>query len=218
MTQPTIETYDELQKAYDHFNKALFRGRLPQCLITLQRKASCYGYFCPKRFVAREGELYADEIAMNPEFFVRSIEEVLSTLVHEMVHLWQAHFGSPGRGRYHNGEWADQMEALGLQPTDGNGKRTGDHMSHTIIEGGPFAKACKELMAENYTLGWVDIVGVILAGLKSPGAPGEPEPEPPKKAARQKYTCPDCGANAWGKPDLSLLCGSCPDNPELEPV
>ena len=26
-----------------------------------------------------------------------------------------------------------------------------------------------------------------------------------------KYSCPDCHANAWGKPGLDLICGACWD-------
>lgn len=38
---------------------------------------------------------------------------MLSTLVQEMVHLWQHHFGKPGRRRYLNKQWADKMDSLG---------------------------------------------------------------------------------------------------------
>jgi hypothetical protein len=27
--------------------------------------------------------------------------------------------------------------------------------------------------------------------------------------SKAKFSCPDCGANAWGKPDLHLVCGDC---------
>jgi hypothetical protein len=29
------------------------------------------------------------------------------------------------------------------------------------------------------------------------------------RSRRTKYTCPSCEANAWGKPDLALICGDC---------
>jgi len=41
-----------------------------------------------------EGGEETDEIALNPSTFrSRSTEETLSTLVHEMCHLWQFHKG-----------------------------------------------------------------------------------------------------------------------------
>jgi hypothetical protein len=30
-----------------------------------------------------------------------------------------------------------------------------------------------------------------------------------KKAGKTKFTCPECGQNAWGKPDTQLICGAC---------
>ena len=59
----------------------------------------------------RHAEETTDEIALNPAtFHDRTAEEILSTLVHEMVHLWQHHFGTPSRASYHNREWAAKMK------------------------------------------------------------------------------------------------------------
>ena len=72
-----------------------------------------------------------------------------------MVHQWQAHHGTPGRGRYHNDEWADKMERIGLMPSSTGqpgGRRTGDHMADYAIEGGRFLKACKELVTEEFRI------------------------------------------------------------------
>ena len=35
-----------------------------------------------------------------------------------------------------------------------------------------------------------------------------------KAASKTKYTCPDCGVNAWAKPLVALICGDC-DQPLL---
>jgi hypothetical protein len=93
-----------------------------------------YGYFCADRFDRTDGQV-ADEIALNPSHFRnRPVMEVLGTLAHEMVHLWQHHHGKPGRGRYHNREWAAFMKRIGLQPTstgEEGGKETGDRVAGT---------------------------------------------------------------------------------------
>ncbi len=52
---PTVETYQELQTAFDFFNDQLFEGAMPQCLITLQRNKRSLGYYQPQRFVAHDG-------------------------------------------------------------------------------------------------------------------------------------------------------------------
>jgi predicted SprT family Zn-dependent metalloprotease len=131
---PTKRTYDDLTSAYDFFNERLFDGKLPRCLITMQRKNKSYGYFAGGRFGTLDGEEIADEIALNPSHFrARTAEQNLSTLVHEMVHLWQHHHGKPSRTGYHNKEWAAMMKAVGLIPSDTaapGGKETGQHVSH----------------------------------------------------------------------------------------
>jgi predicted SprT family Zn-dependent metalloprotease len=101
------------------------------------------------------------EIAINPAHLGQSrVIDVLQTLVHEMVHCWQHCFGSPGRGNYHNKEWAHKMIHIGLQPTSTGlpgGDIIGQMMSDYPIEGGPFLKACETLITHgSFTIPWID--------------------------------------------------------------
>lgn len=213
MTSPTTRTYDELTQAYDHFNRELFEGRLPSCLITMQRKASVYGYFAGGRFGSREGGGVTDEIALNPSHFrARTVEQSLSTLVHEMTHLEQHHEGKPSRTGYHNKEWAALMRRVGLIPTstgEPGGKETGQKVTHYIEQGGRFARAYAALAATGFSLPLVELWGDEDAAKRAK-----------KAASKTKYTCPGCGTNAWAKPDTRLICGDCevtmeaPDTPE----
>ena len=121
---PTAETYTEFDRAYAYFNKELFAGVLPACVITMQRHKKAYGHFWGNTWTDAKGEAVTDEIAMNPDAFRgRSTAETLSTLVHEMCHLQQHHFGKPSRNGYHNKEWAQMMDAVGLIPSDTAGRR-----------------------------------------------------------------------------------------------
>lgn len=216
MRKPTPQAYEELQTAFDHFNRSIFESRLPPCLITLQREKRTYGYFSRGRFGDVSGEV-TDEIAMNPSYFaVRPVKETLSTLAHEMVHAEQFHFGKPGRRGYHNIEWADRMEAIGLMPSNTGkpgGKRVGEQMTHYVIEGGKFDRACDALLSESFRLSWFDrfppvdpssieSLSVEVAGLlELPGLMAA------NKSNRAKYRCPRCKAQAWGKPGLAIRCG-----------
>ena len=207
--KPTNESYEELQKAYDHYNVALFANRLPSCLITLQRKSQrVLGYFSHDRFESAEG-LNTDELAMNPmHFHTRSTEAALSTLVHEMVHVWQAHHGKPGRGRFHNREWAVQMKKVGLHPSNTGrpgGRETGDQMTHYIIEGGAFEHATTALVVGGFKLTWAE---------QPTSCPGShvgvnPVSVDRNRTNRVRYQCPECQSRAWGKPGLNLFCGDC---------
>jgi predicted SprT family Zn-dependent metalloprotease len=195
--QPTTETYTVLQQAYDHFNTELFDGLLSNCLITLSaERKNAFGYYRNHPFAHTnlKGK-WTNEIALNPfQFDKRSDREIYSTLVHEMVHLWQHHFGTPPKRVYHDKEWADKMESVGLMPSSTGiegGKRTGRRVSHYIIEGGAFDKAEKKFKGK---IAWRGTTGTSSAK---------------KGSKRTKYSCPMCGTNAYGKPGLSLLCGDC---------
>jgi predicted SprT family Zn-dependent metalloprotease len=157
--KPTNETYQELQYAFDKFNALLFDGQLPSCLLTLQREKASVGYFSSNRFANQSGQ-FAHEIAMNPSYFaIVPLIEVMQTLAHEMVHLWQFCFGQAARGRYHNAQWADKMESIGLMPSSTGapgGARTGDRMADYAISGGRFLQACSELLTGQFKISWYD--------------------------------------------------------------
>lgn len=209
MQNPTQLTYGELTEAYDFFNARLFAGGLPPCLITMQRKSKAFGYFAGERFSTRAGEAVTDEIALNPSHFrARTTEQSLSTLVHEMVHLWQHHHGKPSKGGYHNKQWAAKMRAVGLIPTDtgaAGGKETGQSVTHMIEPGGAFDLACAELVRDGFEIPYIELWNESQAGRRKA-----------KTASKTKYTCPGCGTNAWAKPGTALICGDCQQALESE--
>lgn len=195
MEQITTNQYAAFETAYDWFNADLFNGRLPAVLITLQRKSKAMGYFSSGRFASRNGEGTTDELALNPATFRgRTDLEILSTLVHEMCHVWQYHFGKVSRSGYHNGEWADKMTSIGLEPSSTgkpDGKRTGQKMSGYIIPG-PFETSAKGLLLTGFRLNWES-----------------PDGKKKSSQSKSKFTCPDCRLNAWAKPTASLACFDC---------
>ncbi len=115
-----MQIYDELQRAYDYFNKVLFDSKLDRCLMTLQRKTNTFAYISFNRFVSiNDNQVFMHELALNPEYFgVKPLIEVMQSLCHEMVHLNQYQYGTPSRKSYHNTEFAEMMESIGLIPSD----------------------------------------------------------------------------------------------------
>jgi predicted SprT family Zn-dependent metalloprotease len=206
---PTQRTYKTLDDAYRFFNERLFGGKLPGCLITMQRSKQAYGYFAGGRFGSRDGQEVTDEIALNPSHFhERTTEQSLSTLVHEMAHLQQHHFGTPSRNGYHNKEWARMMRAVGLIPSDtgaAGGREVGQKVSHYIEAYGAFHRACAELMAHGFDALYVER-----------WSEGDAAKRKKKTASKTKYTCPTCAVNAWAKPQTSLICGDCREEMEAE--
>lgn len=202
---PTLRSYTGFDAAYAFFNKTLFDDELPPCLITMQRHRKAYGFFAGKRFALGEKEII-DEIALNPSHFARGPLETFSTLVHEMAHLWQAHFGKPSRNGYHNKEWAEKMHEVGLVPSDNGepgGKETGQKVSHYIADNGAYSSAFKAFVktreGKQATALYIEVWSDEEAQRKAKQ----------KASSKTKFSCPDCGQNAWAKADAMLSCGVC---------
>ncbi|HYK57621.1 MAG TPA: SprT-like domain-containing protein, partial [Flavisolibacter sp.] len=140
------------------------------------------------------------EISINPETLnEREPKAVISTLVHEMVHLWQQDHGKPSPG-YHNKEWAAKMKEIGLQPShtgEEGGRETGKNMTHYIVAGGPYEVAFNA-MPEDFLYPFVCV-------------PELSADEKKRKASKNKtkYTCPSCNENLWGKDSLLVQCAEC---------
>ncbi len=199
----TKEQFDAIQNIYDLFNKNLFKGQLGNCLLNFSRESKAMGFYSAKRWTKKdpgaERSLSIDEISLNPDFLHISAKEYCQTLVHEMCHLWQHHFGKDTKG-YHNKEFAAKMKEVGLQPShtgQPGGKETGKKMSDYPIPGGIFEEVFEAIPAEML----LPFVAV-------------PDPEKQKKKRKKnkvKYTCPECGGNVWAKPNMHINCGDCSD-------
>ncbi len=195
---PTAETYENLDKAFNHFNNTLFDNRLPSVLFTLTRKRGAHGYFWAEQFKHREDGDRTHEIALNPESMERTLDAVLSTLVHEMTHLEQEEYGQPGKSGFHNMEWVGLMERVGLIPSDSGqpgGSKTGRKMTHYIEEGGRFYHALNDLLADGFALPY----------FTQPKAAAEKK----KDMSKVKTSCPCCNAKAWCKQGTRIVCGDC---------
>ena len=142
-----------------------------------------------------------------------------------MCHLWQWEFGNPSRNGYHNREWSDRMEDVGLIPSDTGkpgGKKTGQRMTHYIEENGVYFKAFQK-MPKRYRLPFTAIDGEVMLSLIE-GGKGDGKDNKssrlrrlrPPSRKKTKYSCPNCGINVWGKEGLKIMCGE--DGSQLEAV
>ncbi len=198
---PTPEQYAALLAAFDHFNHQLFEGRLPPVLLTLAQHRKAAGYFIGARWGRRSDGVRLGEISICPDSLHRDARDSASTLLHEMVHLWQHVFGKPSRRGYHNAEFATEMEHVGLVASDTGvpgGKRMGQRMTHYVLEGGAFDVAFAALGAD-----W--IVPFTPAG---ESARGKVDRKHKVDRSKRKHVCL-CGQAAWGKEGLNLLCPLC---------
>lgn len=110
------EITEFLEQAYNALNQHFFCGELPPVIITVQSSPRVYGHYTPWD-AWREQEQGYREINLGAENLDRPIQNVASTLLHEMVHfhndLNQIKDVSRG-GTYHNKRFKEQAEAHGL--------------------------------------------------------------------------------------------------------
>lgn len=161
MKTPTIELYEKMESAFNFYNEAIFSGELKPVLFTVRSPKTSssdsrvLGYYWQKVFAHKGVPL--SEIALNIEtFYKRTTIEILSTLVHEMVHQWRAEIeGSEQDPKYggHDIIWANKMEEIGLIPSntgEPGGKRIAKKMTHYIDENGKFCELTKELIKSGF--------------------------------------------------------------------
>jgi hypothetical protein len=99
------------------------------------------------------------------------LPEVLRTIVHELVHQWQERFGKPTRRCYHDRQFAEKMESIGLMPSDTGmpgGKKTGQKMGDYMIRGGRFETVTRELLKTGFSISWFDRFPVKMAPHRFP--------------------------------------------------
>ncbi len=196
--KPTLQQFHAYQAAYDYFNESLFCGTLRPCLLNFRgRSKRNLGLFFPSRWSRSDGTA-THEIALNPDVLKRALVETMSTLVHEMCHQWQEDFGEPPKGNYHNRQWSQKMESIGLAPSntgEPGGKKTGRQMTHYVMRDGAFDRAWRA-MPKSVLLPWLS------------GEAPKTAPAPSKNKNKVNYVC-KCGNRVWGKSELLIQCGIC---------
>lgn len=223
---PTEEQFSALTGAFKYFNERMFDNKLPHCILNFSRKKNTHGFLAPSRWRRIDSQdEYIHEISLTPYTFYREPRLVFSTLVHEMVHLWQWKFGSPSRNGYHNKEWAEKMEEVGLIPSETGkegGKKTGQSMTHYIEESGLYDRLFDKIPS-SLLLPFTSFEGDMIKAMIDANANkvnstkiGKIDPKIEKRnrlissgRKKTKYTCTACKVNVWGKPKLKIICGDC---------
>lgn len=219
--KPTKKFYGLFQYIFDHYNDHLYDGKIKDCIIVVTRKHNVFGHYAHKRWFHVDDK-ETDELALNPEMFLKfPLLEICQTMVHEMCHAWQHHYGKPSRPGYHNKEWANKMIEIGLMPSDTGkegGKITGFAMADYAIKEGKFLQVSEELMNNEVFAGLYFEVNPMVFEQVNEDEPlfaqiiqlanaGLVKPKPKPRKSKVKYSC-SC-ANVWGKPGLELFCKTC---------
>lgn len=220
--------YAKFEKCVAQIEECFFTGKgkhsFPKIVMAINNRVSS----CVVAFVQADA-LYdrstAEKIqymGINPYYLDRTVGEVLSTICHELCHIYENAFIHIARGGYHDKQWEKLMTDCGLQPKYLNKSKTA--VSHTIIEGGEFDEFVSKFIEENgndfFTIceysRILDLKVRKELGLSDKDEDdGEPKPDnadkPTKKYNRNKvkYTCESCGNKVWGKAGLNIECADC---------
>ena len=198
MTEFYTKAVTELKNIYDNLNRDYYEDKLPEVVITIQSspKGKAYGWYAKDRWgVETDKEKAFDEINISAEYLSRPIENIVSTMQHEMVHLYCAMNDikdTSNNNVYHNKKFKDEAEKRDLSIEKA---QTIGYSVTTPTE--QFIEYIKGLQIEDDAFKFFRKMPL-----------GK---EKVKKTAKKttKYTCSCCEASVRGEPDLEIECKKC---------
>lgn len=210
-TVKTSRTAGYLEKMFRALNRDWFDGELEEPIITIQSTPRAYGHVTVAKTWKRKDE-ERHELNLGAETLNRPIENVVATIVHEMVHLYNLAHGiqdcSRG-GSYHNKKFRDEAERRGLC------------ISHHEKYGWTITEPSDALMEYILEQGWSEISmnrgygwtpppsAGGKAGNGGQGVPGVPVVTPKKPSSTRKLMCPCCGNSVRATKAVRIMCMDC---------
>lgn len=195
-----------IEKMYRQLNIDYFDGKLVEPIITVMDTKGSYGHVtCSKIWKVKNIERYELNIAAGT--LSRPIESVVSTLLHEMVHIYclMNNIQDTSRGTtYHNKRFKEQAEKVGLV------------IDYDKRIGWSITTPSEPLIEYIITQGWSEILmnrgGQIHVTPVSGGStsPDQNEKDPPKKpSSTRKYICPRCSTSVRATRTVAIKCIPC---------
>ena len=204
-----------LNKVFSMLNETYFENALSKPVITIQSTPRAFGHVTVGKVWDSDGER-RHELNIGAGTLTRPIENIVATMLHEMVHLYNLQRGvqdcSRG-GSYHNTKFRDEAtkrdliiekhEKYGWTITTPSDNLIMWCLDRDLIE-------IQVNRNDGYNL-------VPPSGGKSGTPTITPTTGTTKKpSSTRKYVCPCCGASVRATREISLICGECYDgkNPD----
>ena len=205
-TIKTSRTAGYLEKLFRTLNERYFDNTIEEPIITIQSTPRAYGHVTVSKAWHKANGDERHELNIAAGTLDRPIEEIVSTLLHEMVHLMNLQNGvqdcSRG-GTYHNRKFKAAAEACDL------------HIDYDERIGWSVTSPTEALIDFIIEEGWEDICMSREDGCisRTPGR-GSPDrtpttPTTPKKSSTRKYICPGCKMSVRATREVNLICGDC---------
>lgn len=205
-TIKTSRTAGYLEKLFRTLNTRYFGDTIEEPIITIQSTPRAYGHVTVSKAWHKANGDERHELNIAAGTLDRPIEEIVSTLLHEMVHLMNLQNGvqdcSRG-GTYHNRKFKAAAEACDL------------HIDYDERIGWSVTSLTEALIDFIIEEGWEDICMSREDGCisRTPGR-GSPDrtpttPTTPKKSSTRKYICPGCKMSVRATREVNIICGDC---------
>lgn len=196
-----------LEKIYRQLNADMFGGELEEPIITIQSTPRAFGHVTVSK-VWKSGDLHKYELNIGAGTIDRPIENVVSTMLHEMVHIYhlQHDIQDTSRGgTYHNKRFKAKAESVGLLIEYDN------RIGYSITS------PSDDLILYIIEHDWRDIrigrqEGYTLSrsgGNSSPDSGSIPTGGTKKPSSTRKYICPCCGMSVRATREVRIICADC---------
>lgn len=197
-----------LNKIFKGANEHFFDNELEMPTITIQSTAGAYGHITVSKVWENADGVKTYELNIGADTLARPIENVVATMLHEMVHLYHLMNGIKDcSGYYHNKRFKDTAESMAKLSISRHEK-----YGWTITE--PTEETIDFIVAYGFDdilinrNGMIDFTGISVGGSNS-GAKPTPVKKPTKPSSTRKYICPCCGSSFRATRNLNVMCMDC---------
>lgn len=200
----------QLEKMFRELNHDKFGDELETPIITIQSTPRAYGHVTCGKIWKKSDDTECLELNIGAGTVNRPIENVVSTLLHEMVHIYnmQHNIQDCSRGNtYHNKHFKEKAESVGLV------------IDYSKRVGWSITSPSDDLILYIADKGWRDIQIGREEGIQFPrfgtGKTGDSGKIPvdgkriKKPSSTRKLQCPVCGNSVRATKDVNIICGDC---------
>ncbi len=196
-----------LDKIFKLLNEKYFDNELPTVVITIQSTPKAYGHFtCYDAWHCGTDKEGFQELNIGAGTLDRPIENVVATLLHEMVHEYcyiHQIKDTSRNGAYHNKRFRDEATKRDLDIEYDS--RIGFSITSPTEN---LINFCIDNGLEDIQMGRNDLYGMYHGGMN--GGQSHTTGTGRKTGSNyRRYVCPTCGNIARTTKDMILICGTC---------
>lgn len=203
-----------LEKIYRLLNERYFENALTMPVITVQSTPGAYGHISTCNFWKR-GEDATKELNLGAGTLSRPIEDVVATMLHEMVHQYCADHDikdTSRNGTYHNKRFKEEAEKRDLlidchEKYGWTVTAPSDSLIQFCLDND--LSEIKLNRDIDLLMGFRGIVGKGGSDKNTGDSDEAPATRVKKPSSTRKYQCPVCRMSVRATKDVNIICGDC---------